>query len=676
MKSKKFNFNKKQVYYPISFILIQMFFVVSLAKNRTDPDKIHDVKDTNYVNRLIQQSSNLWSSKPDSLILLADQALLLSIQLNYSKGEMSALKNLGAGYYEKGDYLQSIFYYNRLLGRADSLKDYKKQAESYSHLATSYIALGDHSKATQMLYQALRIAEKYDLKLTSGHIFHNLGMVHHYQGKTDDALNFYNKSKIIYESLGDTSKSTFILGNMAHLYLNKKDYKKAGDFYNFSLVLAEKYDNKKGKGNALQSLGNFLVQQNMPLRALDFYLKAKKILESTGEKTEYLRLLENLSHCYIELNDDKLAFKYAYELYNLSVSQKQLYYIHTSADLLSKWYEKNEEFKKALSFLKQSKNAADSLYNDENKQNLVRLEEKYKYEKNEAITELVHTSQLEKKQKLLVVSSVVAVSLVIVAMLLIINLRQRKRSHSELIDSKEFIEKQNVSLEEANSFKEHLLGVMTHDMRTPISSLNNILQLFDSNLLTSEEIQRLMLSCHREINEIVNLTDNLLLWIGAQIYNRDVEKVRFKLGDLLEDEIGLQQLNASKKKIKIILQIDENLEAFANKESITIVIRNLINNSLKFCNPGDQINISAALSKTDQVVTIRVADTGVGMPKSLTEKLLKLNKRKLSRLGTNGEEGSGLGLQLCLYYLSLNGSELCVESTDGQGSKFWFELPS
>src|SRR5690606_18791268 len=176
-------------------------------------------------------------SKPDSTIILATEALELSLQLHYVTGQMQAFRNLGIGHYEKGNYSEAIKYYQRAIAHADALNDDAFGAQLRSNISLPYLALGAHDDALKNLYTALEIAEKNDLHSTQAHATHNIGMVYHYQFKNDQAIDFYEKSRHLYESKGDTTRSTFILTNIAHLYLQKEDFREAEELYRQSLAL-------------------------------------------------------------------------------------------------------------------------------------------------------------------------------------------------------------------------------------------------------------------------------------------------------------------------------------------------------------------------------------------------------------------------------------------------------
>ncbi len=631
--------------------------------------------DTSTINRLNEQALAFWSSKPDSTIILATQALEMSTQLHNMVGQMHALRNLGIGYYEKGNYSEAVQSYKHAIALAERLNDEAFSAQIRSNLSMSYLALGAHDEALENLYTALEIAEKNNFINTVAHANHNIGMVYHYQLKHDQAIAFYEKSRQLYESNGDTTRSTFILGNIAHLYLKKKDFKKAETLYLQSLALAERHDNKKAIGNALQSLGAFFMEHENMQTALSYFLKAKETLELTGEQTEYLRLLDNLAACYLKVNDTDAAYTYAAKNYELATRQQQFYYIQTSAQQLSNLYEKRGDYRTALNYFKKATLASDSLYSQQNKEELVRTEEKYKYQKDQEQTALLHDMQLKRQKQWLYGTITLVFILTAIALLLVSNIRQRRRTNHILKETNDFFEKQNAQLEASNHFKEQLISLVAHDVRHPIASLKNVLSLFESRQLSSADIQHLMSLSYRDVNNLIQLLDDLLLWVRLQLTYIPLNKTRFQIQDVLESIVQLYQQKADDKNIQLVVEHAINTEVYADREAVATVIRNLIDNGIKFSNTGGGIHIYTASTVNNRRVAIYISDTGIGMSEQTISDLFT-TPTYARRYGTNNEEGSGLGLQICIHYLQLNNSELLIESSPDQGTTCWFELDS
>jgi signal transduction histidine kinase len=104
---------------------------------------------------------------------------------------------------------------------------------------------------------------------------------------------------------------------------------------------------------------------------------------------------------------------------------------------------------------------------------------------------------------------------------------------------------------------------------------------------------------------------------------------------------------------------------------LEVLLRNLVSNSIKFCNPGDTIIIQGATMAG--VVEICVADTGIGIAEDILKKIA--SKESVTTVGTGNEKGTGLGLLLCREFAEANQGLFRAESTPGKGSRFYFTLP-
>lgn len=112
---------------------------------------------------------------------------------------------------------------------------------------------------------------------------------------------------------------------------------------------------------------------------------------------------------------------------------------------------------------------------------------------------------------------------------------------------------------------------------------------------------------------------------------------------------------------------------FADKEHLNIVLRNLINNAIKFSNEGSNIYIDAG-NMPDDTVMFSVKDEGIGISPDRLDKLFTVESG-FSTFGTKNEKGTGLGLQLCKEYIEMNNGKIYIESNTGKGTTISFSLP-
>ena len=173
--------------------------------------------------------------------------------------------------------------------------------------------------------------------------------------------------------------------------------------------------------------------------------------------------------------------------------------------------------------------------------------------------------------------------------------------------------------------------------------------------------------------QLFKLLENLLSWSRSQTNEITLNPEKVSIHDLIKVNFDLQLQNAKNKKIKLINEIDDRLNVFADRNTIDTVFRNLISNAIKFTNPGGTVRIKSSPNR--KMVKVFVQDNGIGIPKENLKKLFKIEE-KISTKGTNNEEGTGIGLALCKEFIELNGGKIYVDSNIEVGTVFIVELPN
>jgi len=165
---------------------------------------------------------------------------------------------------------------------------------------------------------------------------------------------------------------------------------------------------------------------------------------------------------------------------------------------------------------------------------------------------------------------------------------------------------------------------------------------------------------------------NLLEWSQSQTGRIEYHPKKSDVYSVVKNVISLLKPSADEKQVKLVSNIDENVVAYFDENMIRTVLRNLINNAIKFSSPGGEIRIGGLSS--DNTIELSVIDNGVGINKTDAEKLFKIDV-KHSTNGTSGEKGTGLGLILCKEFVEMHGGRIWVESELKKGTNFKFTLP-
>lgn len=250
----------------------------------------------------------------------------------------------------------------------------------------------------------------------------------------------------------------------------------------------------------------------------------------------------------------------------------------------------------------------------------------------------------------------------------------RKRAEAALLAAHNELKETNERLQEANACKDRFFSIISHDLRSPLTTLLGYIQLLQNtaDAFSSAQLHHYLEKAHVSAERLNVLLDNLLTWSRLQRNAMGHEPEQVNLQEIAEDNIDLFASKAEQKHIRLNSTVPHEIWAYADYNMVNTVIRNLISNALKFTDSRDSIEISARKNATS--VEVAVADSGVGICQEDLSKLFRIDVHH-TNVGTAGETGTGLGLALCQELVERNGGRIWAESALGHGSTFRFTLP-
>jgi signal transduction histidine kinase len=253
------------------------------------------------------------------------------------------------------------------------------------------------------------------------------------------------------------------------------------------------------------------------------------------------------------------------------------------------------------------------------------------------------------------------------------DITEKRAFEESLIKSEEKYRILADELGKTNATKDKLFSIIAHDLRGPIGNFNQILEIY-SSLSGSNEVlkENLLEELKRESDTIYEMLENLLFWSRIQQNAISIDTVHFNISELLNDTINIYKSRAGLKQIEVRYSGADNHITFADRETISLVLKNLLSNAIKFTPKNGIVSIS--LNKNNRNVEIRVEDTGVGINNEVLKDIFSNNDFYRS-FGTDGEKGRGIGLILCKYFVEINNGSIRAESMISQGSKFFVTLP-
>lgn len=248
-----------------------------------------------------------------------------------------------------------------------------------------------------------------------------------------------------------------------------------------------------------------------------------------------------------------------------------------------------------------------------------------------------------------------------------------KKAFKTLQEKNKKIEVQQNELKQLLSFKDKIFAVVGHDLQGPINGLVQVMELLNSGGLTEEEFRGVIPVLANQVKIAGDILDNILAWAKSQHSGAVVHKQSVVVRDLLSEVLGTLSSDADKKGVKMIMNLSNDIPVLnLNKDATTIVLRNLIKNSVKFCNSGDSVGVDCGID--NNVLTFTIKDTGIGFDDNIASKLFNPAEH-VTTFGTAREKGTGLGLLICKNLVELNGGRIWAEGRPNQGASFYFTIP-
>lgn len=241
-----------------------------------------------------------------------------------------------------------------------------------------------------------------------------------------------------------------------------------------------------------------------------------------------------------------------------------------------------------------------------------------------------------------------------------------------LVAAKRLIEKQNRELLATINNRDKMYSVIAHDLRSPMASIRMVLNLVVAAIspeVVGQEIFDLVDKANKESEDVHDLLDNLLKWTKSQTGRLTVVMQDLDLNDIIPGVVDIFEMIAATKKIKLSYTGTSTIVR-ADNDMLKTIVRNFLSNAVKFSPENSSIEIS--VTSDADFAKISICDHGVGIA---ADRLDSIFHKGETTYGTGGEEGSGLGLQLCQDFAHKIGGDVMVESVEGEGSTFSVLVP-
>ncbi len=241
--------------------------------------------------------------------------------------------------------------------------------------------------------------------------------------------------------------------------------------------------------------------------------------------------------------------------------------------------------------------------------------------------------------------------------------------------SEDAIKKYIGELEDLNSHKESVLAILSHDLRSPLSAIIGAAKYLKENFqkMKPDDAQDMLDLIYKSSEDELDMLDYLVEWARIKYASDIFSPTKIKLIEYINKVFEKLRDTVSVNAINLHHEIEDDTSVFADGKMLVSIIQNIISNAIKHTENGGTITVSA--KRNDDKIIVQVKDTGVGMSKEIMKCLFTPQLKALSEARKNNK-GAGIGLLLVKGFLEKNGGEIWVESIEGEGSSFYFTLPS
>jgi len=215
-------------------------------------------------------------------------------------------------------------------------------------------------------------------------------------------------------------------------------------------------------------------------------------------------------------------------------------------------------------------------------------------------------------------------------------------------------------------------SIIAHDLRGPIGSFAGLTEMMNTSSLDKESEKEIISELAKLSKSTFELLENLLIWARSQRGDVALNLTQINLSTLVDIVLSPLKTLAQQKNISLINEVKDGTTVFADSEALSLIIRNIVSNSIKFTKSGGRVLVSS--KKRDSLMEISIIDNGIGMPKEVADRLFTSDGYQ-TRRGTDNEKGSGLGLMMSSEFVKRMGGEIKVESIENIGTRVFFTVP-
>lgn len=567
--------------------------------------------------------------------------------------------------------IKALDYANKALELSTATDNSLGEAYAYRNLSSIYSYNESYFISMEYLQRALNIFTLNSDSVGIGNCYISLGHTYRRLQNRKEEINYHLKSYEIFKRRDDKERIGVTAHNLGESYFNIGDLVKSRQLTLYAIKINDSLSNESVLSSCYKVMGLIELAENNLVLAENYFKRVIEIGTHLGANSQKIATVESmiqLATVYKIMGDKRNQYKSLLLASEFSKANNLPNYLQKAYQELILYSSNNDQeavkrFTNSYIIISDSLNQKQLRDRYSLTKSIVQVHELSKSKNNLEKVNLLQSQKIQSRNTLIIV---IAISSIVLLWLLL----KFARLNKKLKNQNAIIETQNKDLEILNNTKDKFFSIVAHDLKSPLNSLKSFSSLLIDHFdhLSKDEILTMSTQLRESVDNTIKMADNLITWARIQMNDYQYNAETIKVKDIASNICDVYKDVALKKGINVSCSVEDSLTITGDKNQIEFVIRNLVNNAIKFTDKDGFVSLTAKSLSRGQV-QISVTDSGVGISDEFKKKLFSIGKKQ-STNGTAGEKGTGLGLMLSYEFVKLNGGQIDIESILGKGTTF------
>ncbi|MCK4989330.1 MAG: tetratricopeptide repeat protein, partial [Bacteroidales bacterium] len=587
-------------------------------------------------------------------------------------GISRCLNNMGIIHKNRGDYVEALSVYQESVLYLDSVRNADDISKGYINMGNLFVLLGSYERALEYFGKSLEIAERNNYQHNISLLLLNSGVIQNKIGNYDEALNLYQRSLRVSRSLNDPVQISNCLINIGTNYADMGEPERGLEYVQEGMEKKIELGDDRTISNCYIHLADIYSIMEEHEKAIELLNRAIPIKEQLDEPDGLIRCYLGLGSSALEQGRYGEAVRMTDMALEIAREIRAMEYIAEGYLIKKEIALRQGNYRSAYQYEMQHHLYRDSLMDEATAKAAMEMEFRMRsrmlQQENENLKIQSNLDQLLMRKRTMVFhSSLVIVSVLILALILVLYFMRRHKNTSLKLEEKNLvITKQNLKLDQVNKTKDRMMSIIAHDLRGTIGNqltAVEVLNRIEGDDKVEIDRKRLLGNLKNSASYSLELLENLLHWSRLEEGASNYHPEEVKLNTLVSNCLSLFSENAKNKELTFVKDIKGIVICYSDKIMMETIYRNLISNAIKFSDPGGSITIG--LNKVDGMIRFSVRDQGIGM---CVEEIRKITQNGgITRRGTANEKGAGMGLTLVREFTKIHNGELFITSEPDKG---------